>query len=259
MSGGAFRNVRFPSLCALIRHPRHGYILYDTGYAPHFHSATQTFPELLYRKVTPVHLPPEEHLITQLQSRGIRPADISIIIISHFHADHIAGLRDFPHARFIASAAEYQAIKQRSRIGRLRRAFLGELLPDDFEKRVTFVEQMSPVRLSKALQPFSKGLDLLGDGSITGVDLPGHTESQLGLFIEDGNRERFLVADACWGIPALEKNRRPTFLASRVFSNFRLYNETFAALRELHLRSGSPQVIPSHCDVTYQASMKSKQ
>ena len=42
--GGRVTPIVFPSLAALIMHPDAGPILFDTGYAEHFHEATQTFP-----------------------------------------------------------------------------------------------------------------------------------------------------------------------------------------------------------------------
>src|ERR1035437_2671302 len=70
--GGRLALVDFPALSGLIRHPTHGWILYDTGYAEHFFTATDTFPERLYRTVLPVDLPANEILLNQLKQRGIR-------------------------------------------------------------------------------------------------------------------------------------------------------------------------------------------
>ena len=55
--GGRWTPVEFPALCGLIRHPEYGWLLYDTGYAGHFFSATNTWPERLYRVALPVALP----------------------------------------------------------------------------------------------------------------------------------------------------------------------------------------------------------
>ena len=103
-TAGRWRIIQFPAICALLVHPQHGAALFDTGYAERFFAATQPFPERLYRWITPMTLPPEETLTAQLARLGLRPADIRVSLISHLHADHIAGLRDLPQARFILTA-----------------------------------------------------------------------------------------------------------------------------------------------------------
>lgn len=252
MAGGRWNPIEFPALVGLFDHPQRGLILYDTGYSRHFLEATRSFPECLYRQLTPMTLPPEEELLFQLEDRGISPEAIGTIIISHFHADHIAGLRDFPKARFIATSGEYKANQKRCRFARARRAFLRPLLPEDFEARVTWIDEMPVSPLPDNWRPFSTAHDLLGDGSLLGLDLPGHTDSQLGLaFQRAGASEMFLVADAAWKIEGLVENRRPARIAYGLFADRDDYDATFTALREVHARAGGPRLIPSHCTTTW--------
>ena len=42
-----------------------------------------------------------EDAARQLDAMGIPAAAVSLIIITHFHADHVNSLRDFPRARFV--------------------------------------------------------------------------------------------------------------------------------------------------------------
>ena len=49
--------------------------------------------------ITKVVIEDHQELKNQLQSFGIKTNDINHIIISHFHADHIGGLQDFPNAK----------------------------------------------------------------------------------------------------------------------------------------------------------------
>lgn len=251
LRGGGRRAIDFPALVGLIEHPQRGLMLYDTGYSRHFHKATRRFPECLYRMITPVTLPPEEELLAQLESRGIRAADIETIFISHFHADHVAGLRDFPCARFIATSAERALCERKGRVGRLRRAYLRELLPDDLDARTTLVETLPQVPLPAIWSPFEVAHDLLGDASMLGLDLPGHTASQLGVAFH-AEEPMFLVGDACWKIEGLIRDQTPSRLAYVLFDNTGAYNATFAALRALNLSPGTPVIIPSHCSTTWQ-------
>ncbi|MCB1172017.1 MAG: MBL fold metallo-hydrolase [Leptospiraceae bacterium] len=253
MRGGSLRSVEFPALVGLIRHPSRGYLLYDTGYAEHFFRATRKLPECLYARVTPVHLKPEETLLRQLADRGIQASDIDTICISHFHADHIAGLRDFPRARLLAMRAEVQTVRRMGRLQRLQRAFLQELLPLDLDERLEFVEDCAVLDPGPRLHPFQQAYDLLGDQSLLGIDLPGHTRSQLGLV---GCDERlgsfFLIGDAAWSRRALQEDRKPMAITSLVFDNRRRYDQTFDQLAQLLSEPAAPHLIPSHCLATWQ-------
>jgi glyoxylase-like metal-dependent hydrolase (beta-lactamase superfamily II) len=252
--GGRYAMVEFPSLCGLIRHPRHGWILYDTGYADHFIKATETWPEKLYRSSLPVNLPASEVLTTQLAQAGITAADIAYVVISHYHGDHVAGLRDFPNARFIALRADTeQLLALRGR--RWRATLQGQLpsmLPDDFLDRLQDADASPRRELPAWMAPFREGLDLLGDGSLIGVALPGHSNGHLGLLLPDvDGRPVFLVADACWSMPACREGRLPSRLALLVTAQRRRFGETFFSLRELALREPSLSLLPSHCSVSW--------
>lgn len=250
MRGGGRRAIDFPALVGLIEHPQRGLMLYDTGYSQHFREATRRFPECLYRMITPVTLPPGEELLAQLASRGIRASDIGTILISHFHADHVAGLRDFPRAKFIATRAERALCETKGRVGRLRRAYLRELLPDDVEERLQYAEDIPQVPLPAAWDPFELAHDFFGDSSILGINLPGHTASQLGVAFH-AEEPVFLIGDACWKIEGLIGDRRPSRLAYALFDNGTAYDATFAKLRALHLSPGAPRIVPSHCITTW--------
>ena len=250
LRGGGLGPIDFPALVGLIEHPKRGLMLYDTGYSRHFHAATRGFPECLYSMITPVVLPPEEELLVQLESRGIRASDIETIFISHFHADHIAGLRDFPRASFIATSAERSQCEMKNRIGRLRRAYLRELMPHDIEQRLSYAEKMPHVSLPAIWRPFEAAYDLLGDGSVLGVDLPGHAASQLGVAFH-ANVPVFLVGDACWKIEGLMHNTRPSRLAYGLFDDGAAYDTTFGMLCSLNVSADAPRIIPSHCITTW--------
>lgn len=242
----------FPALCALIRHPDKGYLLYDTGYSDQFFKETKSFPECLYAKVTPVIMPPEERLLQQLEARGLQPSDIQTIIISHFHADHVAGLHDFPQANFISFKADYLQLQRMKKISQVRNGYLPGLLPADFEQRNTSVESTTRIKLPSYLSPIKNGYDLLGDRSILGLDLPGHASSQLGVVFRDQNGRRvFLIADASWSIEALASHARPSKLAYRIFSDSKKYDQTFHSLAELYHREKDLRIIPSHCLTTW--------
>jgi glyoxylase-like metal-dependent hydrolase (beta-lactamase superfamily II) len=248
--GGRMSPVDFPALCGLIRHPTSGWILYDTGYSDHLIDATEHWPERLYRVAVPVTLPPSEQISVQLERFGITPLDISVVIISHYHGDHVAGLKDFPNARFIALRADTEEI--RSLQGHRWRATIGGnlpgLLPNDFTRRLVDADDCMSKSLPPSMTPFQEGLDLLGDGSLLGVPLPGHSKGQLGVYVPDADgRPAFLVADACWSLPACREGRLPSRITFFITADRRSYRETFLGLREISLREPAIALLPSHC------------
>lgn len=281
--GGRWTPVDFPALCGLIRHPTRGWMLYDTGYAGHFFDATATFPERLYRDALPVSLPAAEVLVTQLAGFGLTPADIGTVIVSHYHGDHIAGLRDFPNARFIALRADTEhfaaltscppgspkdnlpppgggtaskAVSGAQKYGKRWRATLGghlpDLLPPDYFDRLDAADACPQHALPDWLAPFETGLDLLGDGSLLGVPLPGHSHGQLGLFMPDADgRPAFLVADACWSLPALREGRLP--LALFINADRPGFLRSFAGLNRIARRETAVALLPSHCTAAWEA------
>src|SRR5258708_22506163 len=97
---------------------------------------TRRLPFLLYRYAMPLRVNPELTVTRQLANRGIAPGDIRRILISHFHADHIPGLRDFPGAELIASRDGYDDIAARRALSAISRAFIPDLLPGVFLERV---------------------------------------------------------------------------------------------------------------------------
>jgi len=96
--GAPWRACEFPALVALLRHPREGWLLFDTGYGQGFMDATRRFPESLYRAVTPVSWTPQQSAVAQLTRDGIGPDSIAHVILSHFHGDHAGALPDFPRS-----------------------------------------------------------------------------------------------------------------------------------------------------------------
>ncbi len=249
---GRWKTTNFPSLFALISHSKIGAILFDTGYSDRFFQETRHLPFRLYALTTPVYFQPEDSAVYQLQKQGIEPEAVQYIIISHFHADHIGSLRDFPNANFVCFNSAYEAVKYRRGINALKAGFLSGLLPSDFEQRAIFVEDKQTISLPSQYAPFNTGFDLLGDGSLLAVELPGHATGQLGLFFTDvDNQSYFLIADACWLSRAYQEFVKPHPIANLIFSNGQEYVDTLSKIHQLHQLNPELKIIPTHCPKTW--------
>ncbi|MCD0252829.1 MBL fold metallo-hydrolase [Xanthomonas campestris pv. campestris] len=245
---GHWHAVEFPALSVLIRHPQRGALLYDTGYAEHFFRATDPLPERLYRWTTPVTLPAQERLQAQLARRDLAPDDIGWCLISHFHADHVGGLRDLPTARFICLHADYAQLRAASRLGGLRRALLPQLLPDDFAQRVQFAEQAPQRALGGAWKGLGVGYDLFTDGSVMAVALPGHVPGQMGLLLRDQHdREVLLCADAVWSSATFASLAWPAWPTRLLMHDWSAFQRTVRVLHGLVQAHPELAILPSHC------------
>ncbi len=238
----------FPALAALIVHPDEGPMLFDTGYDPAFMAATDPFPERLYRWATPVTLEPGQAVADQLPAFGFTPDDIRAVVVSHFHGDHIAGLTRFPRARIFCARAGLNQIRRKSRFARVRHGLLAALAPGDVDARAVFFEDRPQVALGPDMMPFGTGADLLGDGSLLAVQLPGHCPGHWGLLVrQTDDRTRFLIADAAWSSGAVRDDVPPPRLTTALLGDTGTYRETLNALHRLWARNPELIVTPSHC------------
>ncbi|MFZ1403101.1 MAG: MBL fold metallo-hydrolase [Anaerolineae bacterium] len=243
IEGGARQQMACHSLVALLRHPQHGWFLWDAGYAPAILEATRRFPYLLYRLATPLRLRPELAVAAQLPRFGLAPADIGQVIISHFHADHIAGLRDFAAARFVALTEAYQAVAPLSGLAALRRAFIPALLPADFARRV----HLLPAFNGPPLAGLGPTYDLFNDGSALLVRLPGHARGQVGLLAHTTRGRLFFVADSCWLTRSIVERRPPSSFVNFIADDPRSLRDTINRLHGFTAANPDIQIVPSHC------------
>ncbi len=246
--GGGWRPCRFPAGFACLVHRHHGAVLFDTGYSDHFRIETKSFPNALYAKLTPPHFEDADRACDQLRRFGIHPGDVRTIVVSHFHADHIAGLRDFPKARILCAREGYQAIRAARGLGGLMDGLLPGLMPSDSDERVRYVDDLPAIDLPPALATFDQGRDLFGDGSALAVALPGHSTGQIGLYIPDSSSGAlFLVSDAAWSLDAITQLRPPPRMVTALLGQSRTYLATLAKLHHLHHAAPHLAIRPAHC------------
>jgi glyoxylase-like metal-dependent hydrolase (beta-lactamase superfamily II) len=227
-------------------------MLFDTGYSLRFHEATKQFPEKLYALVTPIELTEQETLVAQLAQRGIKATDINYVILSHFHADHIGGVRDFPTARYVYMKQAYEALRP---LGRLKKVlgygFLSQLLPDDFLQRSSAVHFTTQNSSSLFYPDFVPCYDLFNDGSILCIDLPGHAPGHMGLIIHAQEGTYCLVGDACWVSDNYLHGTQPHWLVRHLVLHDRnQYQQTILKLRQVHLLHPEIHIVPCHCSKT---------
>jgi glyoxylase-like metal-dependent hydrolase (beta-lactamase superfamily II) len=247
LQGAPKHKIKFYATFGYIHHPKHGHILFDTGYTSKFYTETRKFPFNLYAKTTKVYLKPEEEAKAQLMTMGIEPHDVSYIIISHFHADHVCGLLDYPNARFVCSDSAYRDVKNKRGLAAVKRAFIPNLMPVNFEARAQFVN------ISKAGQSdehLGKMVDLFEDGSIQLMDLSGHAKGQIGALLETNSGPVLLAADAAWKKENYSNMHLPSKLVKLIFDSWSDYIASLAKVHHYHKAHLDTPIIPCHCSDT---------
>jgi glyoxylase-like metal-dependent hydrolase (beta-lactamase superfamily II) len=206
--------------------------------------ATERWPYRLYRRLTPLRITPDKAIAAQLPRFGLSPDDIGTVILSHFHADHLCGLKDFPNARIVASEDGYTAINGRTGWAALRRAFLPDLMPTDFSERFRPVTRFD----GPDLAPLGPTHDLFGDGSCLLAPLPGHARGQLGLYVELQEALYFFIADAAYMTRSIRENRTPHPLTMIAFADDgAAVRKTMDRLHALHTSRPDIVFVPTHC------------
>jgi glyoxylase-like metal-dependent hydrolase (beta-lactamase superfamily II) len=244
MRGEKKRLIPFAALFALIQHPHMGYILFDTGYSTRFYEATRFFPNKLYAWATKVTVQPENEVKQQLAAKGIAASEIKHIIISHFHADHIAGLKDFNHATIYCSRMAYHQAKKINRLVAFSKGILKALIPGNIEDRLRFVEEGD---FKKEHDQLGAEYDLFGDDSILAYPLPGHAAGQIGIRLQTEKGKYFLVADACWNKRAYLHHSLPHPLVRLFFHSWGDYKKSIEKLKRFHLMHPDVIIVPTHC------------
>lgn len=227
----------FQARVMLIEHKTYGKILVDTGYSHRIYENGLT--SKLYHLINPTTYRKKDHILYQLRKDGIKHNDISMIILTHLHPDHIGGLGDMKNTKIIMSH------KCRERITGARYKEL--VFPNQIGKSME--NQIIPVHVNhkSPLKDFN-GMDLLGDGSVWLMDLEGHAYGQIGVYIPE--KKIFYVADAVWGINYLKYRLR---LIPRLIQND--YNAYVKTVKKLSALKGIA-IISTHGEEVYKDAQK---
>lgn len=105
-------------------------------------------------------------IVSQLRELGVRPEQIKLLGVSHYHFDHLGQAVDFPKAKLLIGRADLDAL---------------ELKPAPFAAQP---ELIAPWLQGKASSEAVSGdKDVFGDGSVTMLFMPGHTPGSYALLV----------------------------------------------------------------------------
>lgn len=255
IKGGRKEKIIFNALWGLIEHPEKGWVLYDTGYTSRFFQATKYYPNKIYAKMTRVVIDPSDEIHAQLKRHNISPSDIKHVIITHFHADHVAGLMDFQEAKVYTSRAALKQVTKIPRAIAFSKGILKDLIPHDLVERTIIIEDVCHPEQDPIL---GTKYDLFGDASLFAIPLPGHAAGQFGVLLETAKRPYFLVADACWLKRSYEEMILPSPIVRLFFHSWSDFKTSLKIVHDYHKANPEVAIIPTHCSQTTDAFVSRK-
>ncbi|MHC1683984.1 MAG: MBL fold metallo-hydrolase [Clostridiaceae bacterium] len=231
--------VNFPANCVIIKHSTKGWILFDTGYSQLIY--TNGFIGKIYNRFNPTFVKEKDEIKNKLSKINVDCEEISYVVISHFHPDHIGCLRYFTNAKIVASLESIKEVKKNS----IRSLIFKNMLIENIEEKAIIVENnYRPVKVSDKLE----GYDMFGDGEITLVNLKGHSLGQIGMLLKRG--DLFFVADSYWREDELKNDIKLKLIPKIVQSNYAHYEDTKKFLKDFITENPKIKLIASHEIVT---------
>ena len=178
---------RLVASCYLIRNGDR-YLLWDTGLPAALVGNPNTTPVMTASM--------RVSIVDQLRQIRVRPEQVSMIGISHYHFDHVGQAASFPNARLLIGAGDLAALRG---------------------------NEPGPPR-----EPLARWLtgggevtgltgdhDVFGDRSVTILNLPGHTPGHRGLLVRLASGPVMLTGDLYHFTEQVERRGVPPFNTSR--------------------------------------------
>jgi glyoxylase-like metal-dependent hydrolase (beta-lactamase superfamily II) len=198
--------VALPVSVYLIEHPR-GLILVDTGWCRDLSPAGEYDPKAARQLLSPAlaslyHpvLPAGMAAYEQLAKLGIQPEDLEAVILTHLDPDHVAGLRHLSRAKRIILPEDEYFWSCRAVYKNRQPQKLWMLYPME-----------RPYYRGSPLGPIGWAIDLFGDESLQLVNLPGHTDGQAAILVQNGKSFVLLAADAAYSPRNWQEGVTPGF------------------------------------------------
>lgn len=156
---------------------------------------------ILYDRLARFEIGPHDTLPEKLRAIGYSIDDVTHVVISHLHQDHIGGLRHLRRATIVTSRTEHDQLK--SRFAELNGVLRRHIdLPGLSWKPIEF----DPLA-DQELKPFDWGFDLMGDGSMVLLPTPGHTPGSLSMLVRRRDAASLLmVGDLTYDAAAMERD-----------------------------------------------------
>ena len=230
--------VKAPITAFVIEH-RDGLVLFDTGLDPALVSdpdyISSPIGRFLLKKIFRIHIGPEDALDKQLEAIKLAAADVSKVIVSHLHFDHIGGIAHVPQAELLVSEDEWQQLADpHPERDWILREHID--LPGANWQSVEFAPTSDPL-----LAPFGVCHDCMSDGSMILLPTPGHTPGSMSMLIRSSVLPPLLlVGDLTYELEPLQNDQVPGI------GDAVQLKASFMKVRELKNALPNLVILPSH-------------
>jgi glyoxylase-like metal-dependent hydrolase (beta-lactamase superfamily II) len=205
------KRIWIPIPAFLVEHPSAGPVLIDTGMHPSVaidpaKSMGRFFGGVLLRNG--VQMEPEQALPDQLRERGVDPASVPTVVMTHLHYDHASGVSQFPDATFLVDAREWEAASG-------ERATRRGYHPPQYDHAFDWRAIDYGAREIDSFSAFGRSVDVFGDGSVRLVSTPGHTAGHQSVVLRLREREALLTGDAAYLTQTITGDAEPLLAEDR--------------------------------------------
>ncbi len=224
--------VNLPIPAFLVRHPGVGPILVDTGLHPSIASDPRDNMGRLASRL--FELESGADVASQLRTKGLRPADVAVVVMTHLQVDHASAISEFPEAVFVVSAPEWRAATENPS---LRRGYR----PAHYDFGFDYVTVDFDSEQVESYGSFGRTFDLFGDGTVRLAFTPGHTEGHMSVILALPRRDFVVAGDVAYYWRQLQGGPEPYMVADR--HNWRRSIKEMQAFREAYPYA---LIVPGH-------------
>lgn len=220
-----------PVSAYLIEHPK-GRFLVDTGWGRDMspkgelnrNAQIRSLGSVMLYLVNQGYVPMGACVDEHLAKLGWKDTDLDAVLITHLDCDHANGLKQVRGAKKVLVSRDEMRFAKKH--------------PERYHKRWWRDVELTPFDWNDTQGPVGKSYDLLGDGSIQLVNIPGHTD---GLFAVKVKNEEgkfvLLFSDGGYARRSWEEQ-----ISSGIASDKQLQKRSLAWIRE---QSMSPDCVAS--------------
>jgi len=137
-------------------------------------------------------------ILARLEVRGIRPRDVTTVIFTHAHPDHIGGAADgcdpralrptFPHARYVMAETEWDFWNAASVDLR------GMRVDEEAQAAIGFLARQCLQALRHQIELIDRETEVVP--GVCALPAPGHTPGHLALLLSSEGRQMLNLGDA---------------------------------------------------------------
>lgn len=166
----------------------------------------------------------------QLAEMGIKDSDIDAVLLTHLDCDHANGIKQVKGAKkFLVSADEVKFANKLTNKVRYYKWWWKDIELSEFEWNSTE-------------GPVGKSYDLLGDGSIQLINIPGHADGLFAVKVKnDEGKFVLLFSDGGYARKSWEE-----MITSGIAANKKLQKQSLAWIREQSLNPDCMESLANH-------------